>query len=212
MYETLCLQQNHSVLLPDGLYRRGVPKLWEDSVEAHRSAVRDAVLDAAGALLAEHGRPTVTMSRIAQDAGVGRATLYKYFADAGDVLTAWHQRQVQRHLQLLGQAAARPGAPLERLRAVLAAYAGATRRQHSSEVATLLHAGEHVAGAQEHVRQLLAGLIVEAVDAGQVRRDVAPAELAAFCLHALTAAAAVRTDAAVRRLIEVTVDGLRPQA
>jgi len=52
-----------------------VPKLWDSTIEAHRRAVRDAALDAAAALVAEHGLRSVTMSRIAQTAGVGRATL-----------------------------------------------------------------------------------------------------------------------------------------
>ncbi len=37
-------------------------------------------------------------------------------------------------------------------------------------------------------------------------------ELASYCLHALTAAGALRSDAAVRRLVDVTTAGLRPDA
>lgn len=192
------------------MYRREVPKLWQDSIVAHREAVRDAALDAAGALVAEHGPAAVTMSRIAQDAGIGRATLYKYFPDIEAVLAAWHARQVHGHVALLAAAAERPGAPAERLRAVLVAYAGATRRQHGGELAALLHRGEHVAQAQDHLRQLLAGLIEEGAVAGEIRADVAPAELATFCLHALVAAGALGSQAAVARLVDVTLAGLRP--
>jgi hypothetical protein len=35
-------------------------------------------------------------------------------------------------------------------------------------------------------------------------------ELATFCLHALTAARALGSDAAVQRLVDVTLGGLRP--
>ena len=187
-----------------------VPKLWQDSVDAHREAVRDAVIDAVGALVAEHGLPAVTMSRIAQVAGIGRATLYKYFSDLDSVLSAWHQRQVHGHLALLAQAAARPGSPHERLRGVLVAYATATRRQHGSDLAALLHQGEHVAQAQDHLRQLLAGLMTEATATGEVRQDVRPEELATFCLHALTAAGSLPSEAAVQRLVDLTLAGLRP--
>lgn len=192
------------------MYGRGVPKLWQDSIDAHREAVRDAALDAVGALVDEHGLPAVTMSRIALDAGIGRATLYKYFPDLDAVLSAWHQRQVHGHLALLAEAASRSGTPFERLRAVLLTYAGATRRQHGNELAALLHQGEHVVRAQDHLRQLLAGLLAEAARAGEVRRDGVPAELATFCLHALTAAGALGSDAAVRRLVELTLAALRP--
>lgn len=187
-----------------------MPRLWEDSVEAHREAVREATLDAAGALIAEHGLPAVTMSRIAQDAGIGRATLYKYFADVDAVLSAWHQRQVNSHLALVAQAASRPGTPHQRLRAVLVAYGGAMRGHHGNDLGALLHQGEHVLRAQDHLRQQLAHLLQDGADVGTVRRDVAPTELATFCLHALTAAKTLGSDSAVHRLVDVTLAGLSP--
>ncbi len=45
---------------------------------------------------------------------------------------------------------------------------------------------------------------------GEVRDDVAPADLASYCLHALGAADNLKSKAAVRRLITVTLAGLRP--
>ncbi len=35
---------------------------------------------------------------IAEEAGIGRATLYKYFSDAEVLLLAWHERQISAHL------------------------------------------------------------------------------------------------------------------
>ena len=55
-----------------------MPKLWTDTIQAHRREVRDAVLDATAALVGEHGLRAVTMSQIANKIGIGRATLYKY--------------------------------------------------------------------------------------------------------------------------------------
>lgn len=172
--------------------------------------MRDAALDATAALVAEHGLPAVTMSRIAQDTGIGRATLYKYFADIDAVLQAWHERQVHGHLALLAEAAGKAGTAAERLQAVLTAYAAISGQHHGNELAALLHQGEHVVRAQRHLRGLVAGLIAEAADAGELRSDVAPLELATYCLHALTAAGALPSRAAVRRLVEVTLTGLRP--
>jgi len=45
---------------------------------------------------------------------------------------------------------------------------------------------------------------------GNLRKDVAPDELATYCLHALTAASNLASKAAVRRLVTVTLAGLRP--
>src|SRR5258705_4711396 len=107
----------------DGVYDPGVPKLWTETIDAHRAAVRDAALDAMAALVAEHGLVALTMSQIAEQAGIGRATLYKYFPDAQAVLTAWNERQITAHLDQL-TAAADPAAPaVERLQAVLHTYA-----------------------------------------------------------------------------------------
>jgi hypothetical protein len=53
-------------------------------------------------------------------------------------------------------------------------------------------------------------LLAEAAGPGEVRDDVAPDELASYCLHALTAARGLRSKAAVRRLVAVTSAGLRP--
>ncbi len=65
-----------------------MPKLWTDTIEEHREAVRAATLDAAAVLIAAHGLASVTMSAIAAATGIGRATLYKYFPDVGAILLA----------------------------------------------------------------------------------------------------------------------------
>ena len=71
-----------------------MPKLWRETIDAHHATVRDAALDATARLVADHGLVALTMSQIAEQAGIGRATLYKYFPDAHAVLTAWHERQI----------------------------------------------------------------------------------------------------------------------
>ena len=53
------------------------------------------------------------------------------------------------------------------------------------------------------------GLLADAAQNGQLRDDVAPDELATYCLHALGAATGLHSEAAVRRLVSVTLDGLR---
>jgi hypothetical protein len=41
------------------------------------------------------------VSQIATDTGVGRATLYKYLCDVESILVAWHERQIEAHLDRL---------------------------------------------------------------------------------------------------------------
>src|SRR5882762_4556476 len=105
------------------MYAMKVPKLWNETIEAHRQAVRDATLDTTAALVAEHGLASVTMSGIAEKTGIGRATLYKYFSDVDAILAAWHERQIAGHLAELTEIRDQTDDPGKRLEAVLRAYA-----------------------------------------------------------------------------------------
>jgi AcrR family transcriptional regulator len=185
-----------------------VPKLWDETIDAHRRAVRDAILSTTAALVAEQGLASVTMSQIAERTGIGRATLYKYFSDVDAILVAWHERQVTGHLEQLGKVRDQAGDAIGRLQAVLESFALISHEHHGNELAVLLHRGEHVARAHQRLLDLIRGLLTEAAAVGNVRDDVAPDELASYCLHALTAASSLPSKAAVRRLVTVTMTGL----
>jgi AcrR family transcriptional regulator len=190
-----------------------MPRIWSETIAAHRDAVRDAVLDATAALVAQHGLSGVTMSQVAKESGIGRATLYKYFPDIESILAAWHERHISAHLHHLTEVVRASGgaAPGERLAAVLRAYATHTRQHRDgSDLAAVLHQGEHVARAHAHLTEFLTGLVRAAAERGEVRGDVPPGELAGYCLHALTAASGLPSQAALDRLITVTLAGLRP--
>jgi AcrR family transcriptional regulator len=190
-----------------------MPRIWSETIAAHRDAVRDAVLDATAALVAQHGLSGVTMSQVAKESGIGRATLYKYFPDIESILAAWHERHIGAHLHHLTEVVRASGGatPGERLAAVLRAYAAHTRQHRDgSDLAAVLHQGEHVARAHAHLTEFLTGLVRAAAERGEVRGDVPPGELAGYCLHALTAASGLPSQAALDRLITVTLAGLRP--
>jgi AcrR family transcriptional regulator len=187
-----------------------MPRIWNETIAAHRDAVRDATLDATAALVAEHGLTSVTMSEIARQSGIGRATLYKYFPDIESILAAWHERRIAEHLRQLAEVS-EATAPAGRLEAVLRAYVtqSGQRRTDSGNLAVMLHQGEHVTSAHAHLQEFITALISEAAARGEARDDVPAAELAAYCLHALTASAAMPSEAAVSRLVAVTLAGVR---
>jgi len=190
-----------------------MPKLWNETIEAHRLAVRDAVLDTTAELVAENGLRAVTMSKIAEKTGIGRATLYNYFSDLDAILIAWHQRQITSHLGYLAEVRDQVGDAGERLEAVLEAYALISHESHGhhdTELAAFLHRDEQIGRAQQQVRDMIRDLVDEGTETGGLRDDVAPDELASYCLHALTAASSLPSKAAVRRLVTVTLAGLRP--
>jgi len=193
-----------------------VPKLWTETVDTHRQEVRDAIVDAAGDLVHEGGLLAVTMSRIAEAAGIGRATLYKYFPDVEEILAAWHQRHVAAHLAELAALADRGGDPAERLRAVLAAYARICRQRHrhgGDELAAALHRSDAVARLQHQLHDLMTQVIAETAAAGILRDDVSARELAGYCIHALGAAGGTSSQAAQDRLVGIVWAGLtaRPE-
>jgi AcrR family transcriptional regulator len=193
------------------LYREGMPRLWNETIEGHRRAVRDATLDTAAALVAEHGLASVTMSQIAEQTGIGRATLYKYFADVDAILVAWHERQVAAHLAQLVKVRDQASEARDRLEAVLEAYALMSHGHPDTEMAALLHRGEYVARAQRKLTAFIRELLTDAAATGDVRDDVPPEELASYCLHSIGAASSLRSRAAVHRLVTITMTGLRPQ-
>jgi AcrR family transcriptional regulator len=221
-----------------------VPRLWTDTLDEHRRAVRDATLDTAAALIAEHGLAGVTMSQLAERTGIGRATLYKYFPDVAAVLSAWHERQLTAHLTELRAATAATTDPATRLSTALDTYATLQRTAHTAtthgssshggpghggsghggtghgesggdgpggDLAALLHRSDHTREARAQLHTFLRDLIAESAAAGHTRADVPPAELATYCLHALTAAATLPTAAATRRLVAVTLAALSPE-
>jgi AcrR family transcriptional regulator len=153
------------------------------------------------------------MSQIAERTGIGRATLYKYFPDVEAILHAWHQRHIASHLEHLAELRDLSGEPGERLEAVLNAYALILhhRAQHGTELVALLHQGQYVDQAQQHVQDLIKDLLTEVAVTGSLRDDVAPDELASYCFYSLSAASSLPSEAAVRRLVMVTLAGLRPE-
>jgi AcrR family transcriptional regulator len=196
-----------------------VPRLWSETIETHRHAVRDAALDAAAEVITRRGLASATMSEIAETTGIGRATLYKYFSDVESVIFAWHERQVSRHLAELEEVRDR-AEPSRRLEAVLEVYARHHRERAGSALTPMLHpepvhpgssghGGDgHHHSAHQHLTDLITELISERVRAGAIRDDVPPRELANYCLHALSAAATLQSSAAIDRLCTVVLAGI----
>ena len=191
-----------------------MPKLWSGTLEAHRREVRDAVIETTTSLIAAQGLRAVTMSRIAEQSGIGRATLYKYFPDVDSILHAWHASHVRTHLDELSALAETDGPPTERLAAVLANYAlrtyETTRAHAGTDLVSLIHRSEHIGDAEHELSDLVCQLISRAVDDGTVRADINPTELTAYSLNALSAARTANSKAAVQRIVDLTLSGLKP--
>jgi hypothetical protein len=83
------------------------------------------------------------------------------------------------------------------------------RERHGAEdLGRLLHRGDRVGQAEQQLHDLFQDLLSEAGAAGDVRDDVPVDELASYFVHALAAASGLTTEAAVRRLVDVTLDAV----
>lgn len=189
-----------------------MPRLWTDTIETHRREVRTAILETTASLVAEHGIRGVTMAQIAEETGIGRATLYKYFTDVEAILDAWHQLHVERYLAELERVREASDDPHEQLLRVLERYAliqHERRAHHATELVAHLHPG-HAAQpeAERRLHSLLHGVLQDAVRARRIRTDVGIDELVHFCVRSLAAAADVASKPAVHRLVSVVTDGL----
>jgi AcrR family transcriptional regulator len=189
-----------------------MPKLWNETIKTHRLEVRDAILETTAALAAKRGLRSVTMSQVAEETGIGRATLYKYFSGVEEILLAWHERQIAHHLEHLANVRDQAFGVGERLRSVLEAYAMMSRqsRGHSNtELAAFLHHGELIAKSEQKLKRMIRDLVADAASSGEVRGDVSPDELASYCLNSLAAARDLPSDAAIKRLVSIILTGLQ---
>jgi AcrR family transcriptional regulator len=179
-----------------------MPKLWDDTIEAHHDAVSAAIFEATSLLVAEHGLAALSMAGIAQAAGIGRATLYKYFGDLDALLSAWHQHVVHGHLQVLADVRDAAGSPGDRLATVLAAYVEIQRAHGAHASAAQLHGEPHMRHAHGHLHRFIRDLIANAAAHRAARTDIAADELARFAIAA-AAAAAGQGKPAASRLVEL---------
>ena len=185
-----------------------MPKLWHDTIEAHRSAVAGAIMDRTAAIAAAEGVHAITMARIAEQTGIGRATLYRHFKDVGDILAAWHRRQILVHLADLENIRARHDSPLRGLEAVLIAYAFHSAHDHHGGLGQVLHAQPHVHDAYRHLEGLIAEMVEAASEAGQLDAQAPPAEAARYVLASMHALPPSPSRPAVNRLVAMALKGI----
>lgn len=90
---------------------RVVPKIKAATIEEHRAATIDQLLDAFGALVLERGYEAASFADVASRSGLARTAVYNYFPDRETMLIAWTDREVARAVEGLQQqvSAAAPG-------------------------------------------------------------------------------------------------------
>lgn len=188
----------------------GMPKTWDDTLEGHRQAVRQAVMEAALALASERGFQKVSMSEVAARAGITRATLYKYFGDVDAIFQEWHRATLHDHQARVAEIANGEGDPAAKLAGILETYALTVFRHHGNGFASMLHRQKHARRAEAHLVGILAQLVGAGARSGDFRRDIPPEELARFCHSSLSSAYLLADEGAVRRAVGLLLHALSP--
>jgi AcrR family transcriptional regulator len=187
---------------------RRMPKTWDDTLEGHRQAVRQAVMDAALALATERGFQKVSMSEVAARAGITRATLYKYFGDVDAIFQEWHRSTLHEHLVHVVEIADGEGDPAAKLSEILETYALTVFRHHGTRFASMLHRHDHAQKAEDELLNVIENLIRLGARAGLFRTDIPPEELARFCHSSLSSAYMLADEPSVHRAVSLLRDAL----
>jgi AcrR family transcriptional regulator len=153
---------------------------------------RDKIIQAIVRVVSEHGVPEATTSRIAEAAGVGPGTLYRYFGSRREMLMAALEAVYEQIM--LPWYEAHELEPLERIRAVgrrhsqtMASEEGGFAFPWVQFIAGASEVGlrDAVAETQRRAYRLVQGVFEEAQARGSVRADADPAELTyQFLLYA----------------------------
>ncbi len=163
------------------MYALLVPKLWSETIDAHRREVRTLYKyfpDVEAILVAHHLQHV-----------------------------AGHLAQLAELRHTPGTPSQRLEAVCEAY--ALISYHRA-QHGGDTELHALLHRDQHVAGVRQQLFDFFRDLLTEAARVGEIRTDVSPIELARYCVHALDAAGDLPSRAAVSRLVPVVLSALRP--
>ena len=130
--------------------------------------LRQHILGCALQRVVQGGFAALTMQALAEDAGIATGSLYRHFANKGELSAEVFALASQREIDALGAVLQGPGSPAERLRDGLRLFAA--RAWHSRRLAFALIA-EPVEEAVDHqrlrYRQAYAGLFEQLLEQGR---------------------------------------------
>jgi AcrR family transcriptional regulator len=173
---------------------------------------RESVLAAATrAFATSDAEPS--MREIARQAGVGVATVYRHFPTREALVDAVYRDQVVRLTtgahDLLG---AHPPARALRLWMDLFADWLTTKRGMTDTLLAMVDSGEiSLAHTRGELLSAVAAVLDAGVAAGEIRADTSAEDISAAVLGILAVSAERGNPAQAQRLLDVLMDGLRPQ-
>lgn len=109
-----------------------MPRITASSVAEHVARQRERIFDTAIGLFIDRGYEAVSLGDIADEVGLARNSLYRYYSSKAEILVIWFRAELERQIAESATVMARQGTPMERVAAWVDAqldYAG--RPEHA---------------------------------------------------------------------------------
>ncbi|MGC0251922.1 TetR/AcrR family transcriptional regulator [Pseudactinotalea sp. Z1748] len=149
-----------------------MPKIIGGSLAEHREKVRGKLFAALSDLMERSGFDAVSLAEIAQQAGVGRTSVYNHFPDKESLLIGFIEHETERFLDDLRQALVQVQDPQEQLRVYVREQINLRRSYHLAPAAlravvsrhTLTRLRDHVVLVESMLHEILAA----GIDSGRL--------------------------------------------
>ena len=141
------------------------------------STTEDRIIHASVALISEHGLGGVTMSQIAEDAGVARQTLYNHYRDVDSIVAAMIERHNRESIDLLEDSLRVAESPIDKLGQMVRHFASIGASSHHAVDLGDALAAELRASLSEYqdlVEEYISAIIEEGQRTGDFRSDLTP--------------------------------------
>jgi AcrR family transcriptional regulator len=174
----------------------------------------ELILEAAEQAFAEKGHDAC-VADIATRAGVGQATIFRRFETKDDLIAAVFERKI-KHLLSATESAQRKRRAWDGLMEFMAVATELHRRDRGffESMAEQLMKSGRIAALKSQMKDALTGLVERAKAESDLRDDIAPEDVFAFCCAAAQAASMGPSQGprASKRYLAVITDGLRASA
>jgi AcrR family transcriptional regulator len=174
----------------------------------------ELILEAADEAFAEKGHEA-SVADIAALAGVGQATIFRRFETKDDLIAAVFERKLHQMVETT-EAAARKRRAWDGLMLFMTTVTEMQLRDRGffQSIAEQLMEREGVAELKLRVKAAMTDLVERAQAEGDLRDDITPEDVFAFCCAAASAAGAGpnQTPRAAKRYLSVITDGMRAPA
>jgi AcrR family transcriptional regulator len=190
--------------------KRSQPAQRKPRADAQRN--RERVLEVAKQAFTRFGANT-SLDDIAKQAGVGPGTLYRHFPTREELLKAVYRAELEK-LAAAQQKFAQTMPPVAALRAWLLLFvdAIAAKQLIAPALNTLLGDPKKVFEASyAKMHQAIRALVKRAVESGEIRSDLDPADLLWALVGVANVASSPNWQQSARRLVDILITGSRPE-